>query len=250
MPRKVSADDPTRMYKSDLLERLTRAHPYEPLIVYIPISCGLIAYQLLWGGLFWPWVLLGLCAGLGLWSVMEYLLHRFLFHYEAKSLVGQHIMKLIHGIHHQFPNDTDRLVIPLMASVLSVILIFGLVFGFTGGHLWWSIALSTGILMGYINYDYTHFATHHLTPKTPWAKAQRRRHLLHHYKYPDACFGVTTGFWDWVFRTSEANAKVAVKEGRMKAYPREKWKVLEQQLSSKAQTTSSNQSGKPVQNAR
>lgn len=228
MPRKVAADDPTRLYKSDFMERITRAHPVEPFVVYIPLVLAMMTYAIGWGPHAW-WRNVGLFAGgLFLWTLIEYLLHRVLFHYQAKSEWGKKTMRLIHGIHHQFPNDTDRLVIPPLFAFW-VMVVFGGVYYLAMG--WWAaIPFLAGGITGYMYYDFVHYSTHHLKPRTPWARAQRRRHLLHHYKYPDACFGVSTGLWDWIFGTTENHAKKAVAAGRMKSYPEENWKIIDNSI--------------------
>jgi dihydroceramide fatty acyl 2-hydroxylase len=205
MPRKVSADDPTRLYESDLLERITRAHPAEPFLIFGPAVGLAVGYALLEGPLRWWAVALVLAAGFTLWTFAEYLLHRYLFHYEATTAWGKRQMKLIHGIHHQFPNDTDRLVIPPTVGFFVALGFLGLYCLLFGWHL--GVVLMAGFLIGYMTYDFTHYSTHHRKPLTFLGRAARRRHLLHHYKYPDACYGVSTGLWDWVFGTNEARAR-------------------------------------------
>jgi sterol desaturase/sphingolipid hydroxylase (fatty acid hydroxylase superfamily) len=227
LPRKVAPDDPTRIYQNDILERMSRSHPYEPLFAFIPTILGLSIWMIGWSPMAWYVNLSLVSIGLFYWTFMEYMLHRYLFHYEAKSSIGKHIMKLIHGIHHQFPNDTDRLVIPIGASFLSSLAFTLIYYTFTGGNLWAVLPLFIGTASGYLNYDWTHYATHHVKPRFSWEKTQRRRHMLHHFKYPDACFGVSTGLWDWVFRTREIDAEKAVATGKMRAYPSENWKILD-----------------------
>ncbi len=225
MPRKVAADDPTRLYESDFMERITRAHPVEPFVAFIPVVLALMAYTIYFGPFHWASALGLWVAGALFWTLIEYFLHRIIFHYEAKSVEGKKVMRLIHGIHHQFPNDTDRLVIPPLFA-LGVMVIFGAAFYLVLGY-WMAIPFLAGGITGYMYYDFVHYSTHHLKPRTPWAKEQRRRHFLHHYKYPDACYGVSTGFWDWVFRTREADAIRLVEAGQMKAYPEENWKIID-----------------------
>jgi len=228
MPRKVALDDPTRLYKSDLMERLTRAHPVEPFVFYIPLVLALLTYGIGWGPHSWYHNIALWAGGVFFWTGLEYFLHRVIFHYKATSEFGKKTMKLIHGIHHQFPNDTDRLVIPPLFA-MGVIVLFGAAFYLTLGY-WGAVPFLAGGISGYLYYDFVHYATHHLKPRTPWAQQQRRRHMLHHYKYPDACYGVTTGLWDWIFRTREADAKKAVAAGNMRAYPDDNWKIIDNEI--------------------
>lgn len=225
MPRKVPADDPTRLYESDLIERLTRAHPAEPFVIFTPIVVGLMVYGLM-SGPHTPPVLFGLFGGgVLLWTLCEYFLHRYLFHYEARSEFGKRQMKLIHGIHHQFPNDTDRLVIPPAVGGVVAIGFFGL-YTLTLG-LFTGLPVFAGFITGYMAYDWVHYSTHHRKPLTFIGRAQRRRHLLHHYKYPDACYGVSTGLWDVVFGTTVARA---VSRGRVKGHPDGVWRVVDNKI--------------------
>lgn len=225
MPRKVGIDDPTRLYESDLVERLTRAHWTEPFIIFIPVATSLIGYTLAAGPAAWHRVLAIALGGYLLWTLAEYGLHRFLFHYEAKSAFGKRQMKLIHGIHHQFPNDTDRLVIPPAVGVFVGAGFFGLFTLLMG--VWSAMPFFGGFLIGYMSYDWVHFSTHHRKPLTFIGRAQRKRHLLHHYKYPDACYGVSTGLWDWVFGTTAERAK---RSGKVKGHPEGVWEIVDNKI--------------------
>ena len=101
-----------RLFENNFLERLTHVHPIVPLVFWAPI-----ASYLLWRSV---WVhdlpLLGLLAsaviGIFTWSFTEYALHRFLFHFPAKSSVGKWLVFLFHGNHHHDPKDKTRLVMP------------------------------------------------------------------------------------------------------------------------------------------
>lgn len=228
MPRKVSQDDPTRLYQSDFAERITRAHVSEPFIFYVPLVIGLMTYGIGWGPYAWTTNVALMAGGIFFWTGLEYFLHRVIFHFDAQSEAGKKVMKLIHGIHHMFPNDTDRLVIPPLFA-LGNILLFGLTFYLALGY-WSAVPFLAGGVSGYLYYDFVHYATHHLKPLTFIGREQRRRHMLHHYKYPDACFGVTTGLWDFVFRTREADAKRLVEQGKMRAYPDERWQIVDNQI--------------------
>ncbi len=231
MPRKIGPEDPTRLYDNDLMERLSRAAPYEPFVIYLPIAIGLLSYAFIKAPL--PkWKVAGMAvAGILFWTLLEYILHRFLFHFPAKSEFGKKLLRAIHGIHHQFPYDDDRLVIPpFFAFWVAVTLgtIYYLLFGF-----WLGMAFLGGGMLGYLYYDFVHYSTHHRKARFWWEKSQKRRHYIHHYLYPDACFGVTTGFWDWVFGTTEADAKRWLKEGKIPPRPTGNWAIIDNDLGRK-----------------
>ncbi len=149
----------------------------------------------------WPLLASLAIAGAASWTLAEYLLHRFVLH-------GMAPFKDWHRQHHQRP----------MALIGSPTLFsLALLGGFAVLPAWWLLgrwpatALSFGFIGGYLAYGLTHHATHHPAfqrgPFRKWMSRRRRWHALHHARGASgaraANFGVTTGFWDHVFRTAE-----------------------------------------------
>jgi sterol desaturase/sphingolipid hydroxylase (fatty acid hydroxylase superfamily) len=134
------------------------------------------------------------------WSLSEYLLHRFVFHYEPSSGWGQRLHFLIHGVHHDYPNDSKRLVMPPPLAVLLAIpffVFFRVVLG-SGGVFFGAMS---GFFIGYLIYDMIHYAVHHAGFTHPlWIKL-KQHHMLHHYQNPELGFGVSSLIWDVVFGT-------------------------------------------------
>lgn len=139
--------------------------------------------------------------GLGMWTFLEYILHRFLFHldhYLPDHPIFLTLHFLLHGVHHYLPMDRYRLVMPPTLFVALAYPIYKLVFavfpyymacsGFAGGFL------------GYIIYDVTHYVLHH-TKLPQYFQQLKTYHLEHHYKNYELGFGVTSKFWDVVFGT-------------------------------------------------
>jgi sterol desaturase/sphingolipid hydroxylase (fatty acid hydroxylase superfamily) len=184
-----------RQFKSDFLEQFGRTHPLIPLAVYVPaiLACWLLAASSTAATA--ASIALWTVAGLAFWTFAEYWLHRFLFHWQRFPKLHY----FIHGIHHVYPNDLNRVVMPpgaslSMAAPLFLVAYYGLgeatglpfFAGFAGGYLW---------------YDMTHYWTHVAKPRSTWGKLLRRQHMLHHFKTPDQRFGVSTPLWDLVFGT-------------------------------------------------
>lgn len=138
--------------------------------------------------------------GIAIWSLLEYSLHRFLFHATTSSYWGNTLHYLLHGCHHKHPQDPNRLVFPpLLCAVMSAAIVFPFTF-FLSEPLVWTIY--GGGLLGYIGYDVTHFWLHFGVPtKFPVLYRMRRYHLGHHFKFPEMGFGITNSFWDNVFGT-------------------------------------------------
>ncbi len=193
-----SPDSP-RMFESDLIDLFSRTHPLVVPILYLPGSAILFAY-----GVWVMKVSLGQSMGLfvlGLtsWTLTEYWLHRTVFHHQFQGPMGERIHFWIHGVHHQWPKDKYRLVMPPAVSLSLYFIFAGLFYLLLGPRFMW--AFHSGFVAGYLVYDMTHFATHHVKPLTAWGRQLRRHHMLHHFKEPHQRFGVSTFIWDWVFST-------------------------------------------------
>ena len=159
------------------------------------------------GSTFPAFIPLGLLAGLFLWTFAEYTLHRFLFHHKPTSPRQERIFFLFHGIHHAQPQVKTRLVMPFPVSIPMAAAFFGLFYLIVGMLLrapQWVEPLMSGFLIGYLVYDLTHYATHHLPMRSGYAKYIKRYHMQHHYKDPDTRYGVSSPVWDWVFGTQGA----------------------------------------------
>ena len=131
------------------------------------------------------------------WSLFEYVMHRFAFHFIAESPRAQKFVYTMHGVHHEFPRDKERLFMPPLPSLIISALIF------LGMHFilgWQALAFFPGFVFGYLLYGSMHFAIHAYAPPR-FLKALWRNHHLHHYKVPEKGFGVSSVLWDIVFRT-------------------------------------------------
>jgi dihydroceramide fatty acyl 2-hydroxylase len=186
-----------RMFDSDLLDRLSRVHVVVPLVIFVPaigIMFGLGAPH------FSPLEVVGLVLGGYLfWTLTEYWMHRLVFHFEPEEGVGARLHWIIHGVHHDHPNDPMRLVMPPSVSVplsLAFLGLFDLALGFD-----WAIAVFSGFLVGYLTYDMLHYHTHHHVPKSRLGRKLRELHMRHHFQDDHAGYGVSAPYWDHVFGT-------------------------------------------------
>ncbi len=192
-----------RLFEQPALEMLTKTRPWVIYSLYIPVNALMlyVAYAdyhlaaLQMAGLF--------ITGIVCWTLTEYLIHRFLFHFEARSDFGKRMVYIFHENHHEFPRDKTRLFMPPLPSVImssTVLLIFALVSYFTTGSIGDSLVFFPGFITGYLVYVTIHYAIH-VYPPPKYLKALWRNHHLHHYKYDDKAFGVSSSFWDRVFGT-------------------------------------------------
>lgn len=203
--RVIHDEAPIRLFKSDFLESLTHIHPGVVLLIYVPV----VLYFLYQGSIglgarFGATAVIGtLVLGFVTWTLAEYVMHRFVFHYEPTHPILKWIWYLIHGVHHEQPQCKTRLVMPPVLSIPLSFLFFGL-FHFTGVVLHAPLGVApafAGFLIGYLAYDMLHYAEHHLSMRWGILKFLKRNHLLHHFKTPEDRFGVSSPFWDLIFGT-------------------------------------------------
>ncbi len=194
-----NSQESTRMFKNDLLEALSKVHFLVPVFIFVPVilvstyialfvkQIGILVYiEYFFIGLF-------------VWTFVEYIMHRFVFHYVPKNKIGLRLHFIFHGVHHDYPSDAKRLVLPPSVSIplatafyflWNAILPANYVFGFF-----------PGFILGYLFYDISHYAIHHFNFKGNIWKKIKQHHMLHHYQTPEKGYGVTSPLWDKIFRS-------------------------------------------------
>src|SRR6201981_208677 len=135
-----------RMFDSNLLDKLSRVHPAVPPLVFVPVIAILLIEGLVRGSgwLTIVWIL----GGYLFWTLTEYWLHRIVFHFEPEQGIGARLHWIIHGVHHDHPNDPLRLVMPPALSVPLAALfvwVFSLVIGSPG-----FLPFAAAFLAGYL----------------------------------------------------------------------------------------------------
>ena len=220
-------DESVRMFKSDFFEKFTHIHPAVPHLIYIPVIAAMLycSYRF---EIPWSRAALLFLAGLAIWTLTEYLVHRFAFHvrnetmeevtkvlanlapgepaYPALKGWRQKHYFLAHGVHHDYPNDSKRLVMaPVISIPLGVFFYFAFRFAF-GADV--APAMFAGMVFGYLIYDTTHFAVHHWRLHSRVTLYLKKHHFRHHYADPDKDYGVSSPLWDIIFRTWGKGGKI------------------------------------------
>ena len=188
-----------RLFENDFLESLSHVHPIMPLVVWTPIILFLFYRAATIDSLSAMYFVIFFIVGILVWTLTEYLLHRYVFHFNAKSKLGKRFVFMFHGLHHDDPQDPTRLVMPPVPAILIV------------SVLWQIVALvvpsqfmnvfMANFLIGYLCYDYIHYATHHFPMTSPIGKYLRKYHLQHHYSGEASKYGVSNPLWDYIFGT-------------------------------------------------
>jgi len=185
------------MFESRFLDALSRVHPAVPPIVFGPVIAALLylgAKDMSALG-----VLASLLGGYVVWTLTEYWLHRLVFHFAPEDGLGARLHWIIHGVHHDHPNDPKRLVMPPSVSVplaAAFVAVFVLVLGTPTA---W--AFGAGFLGGYLFYDMAHYHVHHHRPRTKAGRVLRELHMRHHFQDDTTGYGVSAPWLDHLFGT-------------------------------------------------
>lgn len=188
-----------RIFKNPILEATTHVHPIVPLVFWSPV----IVYWLYRSHSVWHLSALEFIVlffvGMLVWTFSEYILHRFVFHLPVIGPISDRFVFLFHGLHHDDPNDPTRLVMPPVPAVLFVFLLYQF-YGLIVPEKY-LLAFMAYFLIGYLCYDYIHFATHHFKMTGRVGRFLKKWHLQHHFRHEKAKYGVSSPLWDYVFRT-------------------------------------------------
>ena len=186
-----------RIFQNAVLEALTKTHPALIIGLYVPLSGLSLWYFYHYHHSSFFLALALFVAGVLFWTLVEYLLHRYVFHFISESQAVQRFHYTVHGVHHEYPLDTERLIMPPVPSLILVSTFYGLYYAIMGSYVY---AFLPGFVIGYLAYASIHYAIHAYKP--PQALSYLwRHHNLHHFQYPDRAFGVSSPFWDMVFGT-------------------------------------------------
>ena len=194
-----NSQESTRMFKMDWMEKLSKVHFSVPIFIFVPViiyfswKAFAVAHNSI------TTFIVTFLGGLLFWTLTEYILHRFVFHFVPNSKWGLRLHFIFHGVHHDYPNDRLRLVMPPSVSI-------PLATGFYFLFLWllpyeYVSAFFAAFIFGYLVYDISHYAMHHLTFTNPVMKKIKQHHMQHHYANPDRGYGVSSALWDKIFRS-------------------------------------------------
>jgi 4-hydroxysphinganine ceramide fatty acyl 2-hydroxylase len=201
-----------RVFTNPILEKLTHTHIAYPLTIFYGLGVILLAYTLYEGFIAPGASLLLFFAGLLTFTLVEYLIHRYTFHMEANTPKKERLQYVLHGAHHDFPKDKTRLAMPPIVSILlagTFFLIYRLILGKFG------IPFTGGFVAGYATYLCVHYSVHAFPPPKNILRHLWIHHALHHYQQPHSAYGVSSPFWDFIFRTmpEKKNFNIKTKSG-------------------------------------
>jgi sterol desaturase/sphingolipid hydroxylase (fatty acid hydroxylase superfamily) len=185
------------LFKSPVLEALTKTSPALTLGTYVPIMVALLFVGNYLLGLSLGKAVIWYFSGLFSWTIMEYFMHRYLYHFVDEREWTKKLHHMVHGIHHDYPRDEERLFMPPVPGIMYASIFFAMFWVLFGKHTFYFMP---GLMNGYLMYSFTHWAIHKFQPPKLLAPLWRH-HIMHHYRCPDKAFGVSSMFWDYIFGT-------------------------------------------------
>lgn len=194
-----------RLFNNSFLESLSHVHPIVPLLMWSPISVYLMYKAINVDGLSASVFAITGLLGLVIWTLTEYILHKYVFHFNGQSKLSKGFVYLFHGLHHDDPQDPTRLVMPPFPALLIMSVIWSF-FALFVPVLYMS-AFMAFFIVGYLCYDYIHYATHHFKMSSKVGRYLKKHHLQHHFKHEKAKYGVSSPLWDYFFQTMEGPAE-------------------------------------------
>src|SRR5881227_3307283 len=171
-------NESARMFKSDFMEFFSHVHPATPLVLYLPLISASLYLAFARERLSILTIVELFAFGIAIWTLLEYVIHRYAFHYEPKSEIGKQFHFIVYGVHHDYPNDARRLVMPPAVSIPLAIAFYGL-FYLVAGHA--ASAIWGGFAAGYLCYDSIHYAIHHFPMRAGILNRLKQYHLRHHF---------------------------------------------------------------------
>lgn len=187
-----------QLFDSPILEKLSRTHISVPLIIFGVYAAALLYWSITHTALS-PWMTSAMfVVGFVAFTWVEYNTHRHIFHMKIYTETRKKIQYLIHGVHHEFPKDKERLAMPPLVSI-TIATVLLLIFRVLMGDLVFSFL--PGFLVGYAYYLSVHYMVHAFPPPKNFLKTLWVNHGIHHYKNGEVVFGVSSPFWDYVYGT-------------------------------------------------
>ncbi len=193
-----------KLFSNPLLEKLTRTHIAVPLCIFFLFSVALLYWSVTHTSLTALQTTGMFFFGVIMFTWVEYNIHRFLFHMPTYTKVRANLQYVMHGVHHEFPKDKDRLAMPPLVSVTiaTVLLLF---FRLLLGDF--AFSFLPGFIVGYAGYLSIHYMVHAYQPPKNFFKLLWKNHGVHHYKNGDVAFGVSSPLWDYIYGTSKDRKK-------------------------------------------
>jgi sterol desaturase/sphingolipid hydroxylase (fatty acid hydroxylase superfamily) len=187
-----------RLFQNPYLERLTHTQILVPIGIFTLLALSLFLYSVISQHFSISFLVVSFLVGILVFTLVEYLVHRYLFHISPDTPQKADFQYKFHGVHHAHPKDEDRLAMPPIVSITILSAIFGLTYWIA---LAYAYSFTGGFAMGYASYLFVHYMVHAFPPPKNFLRVLWINHSIHHYKNDEVAFGVSSPLWDWIFGT-------------------------------------------------
>ena len=187
-----------QLFSNPLLEKLSRTHIAIPVSLFILYALGLCVWNGKYTSLPVETSVFLFFLGWLTFSWVEYQVHKHVFHIPTYTEWRKNFQYMVHGVHHEFPKDKDRLAMPPLLSVTIATVLLILLRLLLGDYVF---AFLPGFLVGYACYLLVHYIVHVYAPPKNFFKALWKNHSIHHYREGDLLFGVSSPLWDYIYGT-------------------------------------------------
>ena len=187
-----------QIFSNPFLERISRTHISIPITLFLAISAVSLFYGVTATSIPFGFGLAVAVLGIVAFTFVEYMMHKHFFHMEPDTPIKDKLQYGIHGVHHDYPRDKDRLAMPPFVSAAYAAILY-LVFTLLMGDF--ALYFLPGFLLGYSGYLGVHYVVHVYNPPKNFLKVLWVNHAIHHYKNPDSAFGVSSPLWDYLLGT-------------------------------------------------
>ena len=204
-----------QLFSNPILEKMTRTHIAVPVTIFIVYAVALGVWNVRFTALPAGTTILLFFVGWLTFTWVEYQVHRHIFHLAAHTEGRKNFQYMVHGVHHHYPKDKDRLAMPPVLSITIATLLLIILKFLLGDYVF---AFLPGFLVGYACYLLIHYVVHVYSPPKNIFKALWRNHSIHHYKDGELLFGVSSPLWDYIYRT--------VPKGKGKHGPQGKYSTI------------------------
>jgi sterol desaturase/sphingolipid hydroxylase (fatty acid hydroxylase superfamily) len=191
-----------RLFGNPALEALTVISAPAFLCLWAMVLPAIFALGIIYSPT--AWAPLMVASGMIVWTLVEYLLHRFVFHFDARSDWMRKVIFVIHDNHHVEPNDPLRNLMPPIVSLPVGALVWAACIGLVGISGTWYFL---GFMIGYVAYDLVHYACHQWPMKGRLGRMLKVHHMRHHHLRAAGNFAITGAAWDRVFSTRILSAR-------------------------------------------
>lgn len=190
-----------QLFASPVLEKLSRTHIAVPVTIFLLYAAVILYWSIRHTNLSPVLTVFLFAIGLLVFTWVEYNVHRYIFHIPTPTVFAKKFQYTVHGVHHEFPKDKERLAMPPLLSI-TIATILLMLFRIIMGDF--AFAFMPGFLVGYAAYLSVHYMVHVFPPPKGWLKMLWINHAIHHYKEGQGVFGVSSPLWDYIYRTMPA----------------------------------------------